>query len=428
MIREKLGMIFSSRVFYIIFSFLVAIALWMYVEITENQLQQLTVQNVQIVRKNAELLTDRDLFIASMSQEMVNMTFECTRSVASKLKNTTLSAEIDLAGVNSRGNVTLDIEIVYPPGIDAEMAGLTSISVNRISLYIDRLESRHIPVNVSYNGGAAESYIQDPPEFSPQTITVSGPTDVVSRVGTALVYVLRENLTSTYTDDLPFVLLDENGEGFEEYLGDQLIASEETIHVTIPIRMMKEVVLTIEFSYGSGATQQNTSYTVVPPTITIAGNVEDVRDYNSINLGTIDLTRFDYSNTFPFTIVVPNYFTRISGETEANVVVDILGLDMKHLSVSNIQLLNEPDGYITEIRTPSLDVRIRGRTEDLESLTEANIRVVANLADDISPGTQRVPARVYVDGIDGDVGAVGTYYITVSISTVSITEDTFTDS
>ena len=415
MIREKLSMMFSSKVFYIVFSLLVSIALWMYVEINETQLQQYTVQNVQVVRKNAELLTDRDLFIASMNPETVTLTFECTRSIAAKLNNNTLSAVIDLAGITTRGNVPLDYDIEYPSGIDAEEAGLTSKSVNRISLYVDRLETRRISVEVPYSGGAAEDYIQDPPEFSPQTITVSGPREVVSRVSVARVYVPREHLTSTYSDDLPFILLDENGEEFGDLPGSQLTASEETIYVNIPVRMMKEVTLAVEFNFGSGATSQNTSYTIDPPTIRIAGNVEDVRDYNTINLGTIDLTRFDYTNTYPFTIVIPNYFTRISGETEAEVVVAILGLDMKYFSVSNIQVPNEPDGYITEIRTQSIDVRIRGRTEDLEYLTDANIRLVANLPEEFSLGTQRIPARVYIDGINADIGAVGTYNITVSV-------------
>ena len=425
MIRDKLSMIFSSKIFYIVFSLIVSIALWMYVEINENQIQQFEVQNVQVVRHNSELLNDRGFFIASMNPEVVKLTFECSRSIANKLKNTTLSVTIDLASITSRGNKTLEFDIDYPDGISEDMAGFVSSDVSRISLYVDRIDTRLIPVEVPYRGGAAEDYIQDPPEFSPQTISVSGPRDVISRVSFARVNINRENLSSTYTDDLPFTLLDENGEELDEPSGSQLTTSDETIHVIIPIRMMKEVTLFVEFNYGSGATSQNTSYTIDPPTVMIAGNVEDLRDYNSINLGTIDLTSFDFSRTFSaFTIVIPNYFARISGETEATVAVEILGLDMKWFSISNIQATNEPDGYVTEIKTQNLDVRVRGRTEDLEYLTEANIRVVATLADDISLGTQRIPARVYVDGIDADIGAVGTYNITVSIVPEPIVTET----
>ena len=414
MISKRLNMIFSSKVFYIAFSLLVAFVLWMYVEINENKVQKLPVNSIQIIRQNEEILSDRGLFISAINPETVNLEFEGPRSVTSKLNNSNVTVVIDLAGITSRGSTTLRYDIVYPSNIDVESVNIVNRSVSSISLYIDRIESRSVYVDVAYRGGAAEGYILDPVEYTPQSIIVSGPIEIVSRVSSAHVSIIRENLTSTYSDDLSFVLLDEDGEEFDEPLRSQLTTSEETIHVNIPIIMKKEVALTVEFSYGSGATSQNTSYIVDPPTVIVAGNPDDVRDYNSLNLGTIDVTRFDYANTYGFTIVIPNNFTPISGETEASVFVEVLGLDIKHFSITNLFTQNEPSGYTVEIESQSVDVRIRGRAADMENLTEANIRVVADLTD-ASPGTQRVQAKVYVDGIDGDVGVVGTVNITVSI-------------
>ena len=418
MIRKRLSMIFSSKVFFIVFSVLVSFVLWMYVEINLNQLQQYPARDVKVVRLNEEVLSDRGLLISAMNPETVNFSFECTRSVAQKLNNTPITVEIDLATLDSatsRGYTTIGYDIVYPAGVDSSQVSIVSRSVSRIMLYIDKIESRQIQVNVPYRGGTAEGYIQDPIEFSPQTITVSGPAEVVSRVDKARVNIIRENLSSTYTEDLPFTLYDEEGEELDEALRNQLTLSDDTIHVTVPIRVTKEVALTVELNPGSGATRENTVVTIVPPTVLIAGNPDDVRDLNNINLGTIDLTRFDYTNTFNFPIVIPNNVTNISGETEASIFVEVLGLEIRHFSISSLYTTNEPIGYTADIRTQSVDVRIRGRAEDMENLTEANIRVVASLTD-VGPGTQRVPARVIIDGIDGDVGAVGNYNITVSIA------------
>jgi len=415
MIREKLGSIFSSKAFYIVFSILVSIALWLFVEINENQVQPHTVSNVQVVCKNEDLLNDRGLLIAYMSPDNVELTFECTRSVANKLTTASLSVEIDLAGITSRGNPTIRHEVVYPQGVTEEMAGLVSSSVNMISLRIDRMDTGSVNVEVIYSGGAADGYIQDPLEYSPQSIMLSGPADAVSQVGSARVSIIRENLTSTYSDDLAFTLVDENGEELSEALLNQLkIIDETAIHVTVPVRMKKEVALTVELSPGSGATSQNSTYKVTPEFITIAGEPEDVRDFNSLNLGTIDLTSFDKSDTYDRTIAIPNQFTNISGESQASVFVEVHGLEVRHLSVSNIHYVNEPAGHRVDIITQSVVVRIRGRLEDLAGLTEENIRIVADLSG-LSAGAQRVQARVYVDGINGDVGAVGSYYVTVSI-------------
>ena len=407
MIRKKVGKIFSSKVFYITFSILFSILLWMYVEISQNQLREITVTGVQIVRDNEEILGDRGLLVATMNPESLAFTFECPRSIANLLTSASVSVLIDLQGITARGNSLQPYDIVFPPDIDESLINIVSSSVSRISLYIDRLDTRQVDVEVSYRGGTAEGFIQDPIEFSPQSIMVSGPAEAVSQVRAARVNIIRENLTSTYTDDFTFTLLDENGVELDESLLDRItMISDETIHVTVPIRVTKEVVLTVDISPGSGATAENTSITIDPPSVMIAGDPDDIRDYNSINLGTIDLTSFEQSRPFVYSIVIPNHFTNLSGETEADVLVEIHGLEIRYLSVTNIQTLNEPAGYTPEIRTQSIDVRIRGKAEDMVNLTEAHIRVVANLAD-ANFGPQRVPARIHVDGIDADIGAVG---------------------
>ena len=421
MIREKLGKVFSSRIFYIAFSILVSFALWMFVEINENQLQRFTVNYVPIVWQNVERLTDRGLLIGALNPETVSFTFESPRSVQQRLSNENLSVVIDLAGITSRGSTSLSYDIEYPSDVDINSLSIVSRSVSRISLYIDRLESKSVPVHVAYDGGTAEDFIQDTPIFSPQSITVSGPADVISRVGTARVYVLRENLASTYTDELTFILYDENGERLDEELLDNLTVSDEIIQVTIPIRMTKTVNLAVDFIYGSGATAQNTIYTITPQTIMIAGDPEDVRDFNTIHLGPpIDLTGLQFermNNEINIPIALDNHFTNLSDILTATVDIEIRGLEVKYLSVTNYQLVNEPSNVTVDRITQSTVVRIRGRAEDLDVLTAEDIVVRANLAD-VNLGTQQIPARVIIYNFDGDadaVGAIGNYVITVTI-------------
>jgi len=415
--RETLNRIFSSRAFYIVFSLLVSIALWVYVEINDNQVRTWTVQNVPVVKLNEQVLSDRNLLITSMSPDNVSLTFECPRSTAAKLTKDTLSASIDLAGIYDRGSPALRYDIVYPQGFDVNSVRLVSRSIDRISLSIDRVTPKSIRVDVPYKGGAAEGYMTDPVVFSPQEITIQGPAEVVSRVSSARVNIVRENLATTYKDDLPFVLLDENGNELDQSLLSQLSYSDTLISVTVPVKMTKEVALTAELSYAAGATSQNTTVSYDPPSIVVAGDPEVLKDLNNIVLGTIDMTKFEYSDTQAFKIALPNNVTNISGETESRVTTEVLGLGMTYLSVgaSNIHYINAPSGYTPEIRTQSVDVRIRGKQEDLENVSAANIRIVVDLTD-LGSGTQRVPARIYVDGIDADVGAIGNYLITVTLT------------
>ena len=418
MIRKTLNKIFSSKLFFITFSLLVSIALWMYVEITENQTVQHQVTGIPVVLINEEILNDRNLLITDMRPDTVTLDFECPRSVASKLTNNSLSAVIDLSTITERGYAPLTYEINYPQGIDEKSSGMTTRSVSRIQLYIDRMSQKTVPVDVPYTGGAAEGFICDLPEFSPQDITVFGPAEMLAEIESAKVQINRENLSTTFSEDMPFIMLDRDGSEIDEELLTKLTFSDDSIHVTIPVRMYKEVTLMVDFIYGSGATQQNTNYYCDPPSITIAGDPEDLRDFNSISLSTIDLTRFEYSDTNVFPIPLPNHFTNISGEKDAQVLVEVLGVGIKYLTVlsPSLHVTGEQPGYIVDIRTQSVDVRIRGRQEDLDNITEANLTVVAALPAEIGLGTQRLSARVNIYGIDADVGAIGVnYYITVNI-------------
>ncbi|MDR0491683.1 MAG: hypothetical protein LBH28_10620, partial [Oscillospiraceae bacterium] len=137
--------------------------------------------------------------------------------------------------------------------------------------------------------------------------------------------------------------------------------------------------------------------------------------YNSIQLSTIDLTTFDYSNTYSFPIAIQNGFVNESGETEALVSVQVLGVAIEHFSVTALHTVKTPPGLIPTVITQSVDVKVRGKPDDLAKITPSNIMIVADLTD-YSPGTSVIPAKVRFDSdIVGDFGAIDEYSLTVRL-------------
>jgi hypothetical protein len=135
---------------------------------------------------------------------------------------------------------------------------------------------------------------------------------------------------------------------------------------------------------------------------------------NKITLGTIDLSSFQTSYSEVMSVVIPDNTTNNSGVTTATVTVRVVGLEVTKLSVSNIEVINETEGYTTDIITQSVDVTLRGSAEDIAKVKAENIRIVANLENVGNTGIFDVEARVYVDGYP-EVGAIGTYKINVRI-------------
>ena len=423
MIREILSSFFTGRVFYIMFSILVAIALWMYVEISVNQEVE-TAINATIEFRNEDILRDRNLFRADVRPDNVRLTFFSTRNIAQTLIREGVSVVVDLAAIETTGTVALNYTIVFPVGINQNALTLRGTSTDTITLFIDRLSSIIIPVRGVYEGGtASEEFIADPPQFSPDTIEVSGPATVLSEIYSAWVPIVRENLSTTLIDEMPFVLLNAGGYEVELYqYGDSVSFSHETIRVTIPVRMQKEVVLLVNLVEGAGATEANTSVRIVPETITVAGDPEALQYFNTITLRTIDLTSFSQFYSFTVPIPIDNELINITGETEASVTVEILGLELHHFSVTSLHVTNVPPGYVAEIRTHSIDIGIRGRAGDLARIEAINIRVVADLSG-LTAGTTRVPTRIYIDGGIENIGAIGSYLMTVNISLEPEPED-----
>ena len=415
MLRKISDKIFSSNIFYIIFSLLVAFALWIYVEISMNETVNHAVTEIPITLINEELLRSNDFMISSMNPETVNLTFvDCPRNLQRQLTRETISITVDLATITTTGYHQLPFEMVLPQGITRSQFSTISRSTGIITLNIDRLYEKNFPVEALFTGGAADGFIAGNIEISPQTILIEGPESVVDRISRIWVPVEQTNLSVTYTENLPFVLFDEDDEELPRYLTDSLSFSQDTIRVTVPINMLKTIVLDVDFIEGAGATAQNTVKRISPESITVSGPSSDLADLNILIIGRIDLTSFIATRSEMITIALPNTLTNLSGETQALVELEIKDLETTVISVPNPSAVNVlPEHSVTYI-TQTHDVRIRGKAADIADVSAENISVVADLTD-YTAGMHTVPARVYIHGVEGDVGAVGNYSITLRI-------------
>ena len=419
MVREKVNLVFNSRVFRLVFSLLVAIALWLYVEYSENEDIPSSGIRVAVEFLNPEIVADRNLIISEYRTENITLEFSGKRSTIGKLRNSgAVIVTADLADIKQAGPNSLQYTVTYGDGINQNDLSIISRSDNYVIVVVENAVRKEIPIVSKVDGQlAADGYQAETLIFTPETIWISGPQSEVERVTSARVNVQRENLTKTVTADMAFTLIDEDG---EEVVSDFINADRESITVVIPIRMIKDIPLTANFSFGAGATVENMVVTISPEAITVSGEPELLNSMNSLPLTTIDLTMFDsyYTTTVP--IILPNDITNVTGITEAEITISIRGLETANFSVplQNVQFVNETPGYTTSAITSKLDVTVRGKAEELALITEDNIRIIVDMFEfGDSTGIFTPAARVRVDG-DGasSCGAIGEYMVTVRVS------------
>jgi YbbR domain-containing protein len=421
MVKERIKKIFSSRIFYIIFSLLASISVWLYVSYIENPDITVTVRNVKVEVLNVDYLTDKGLVVTDITTDTVSLRFTGKRNIVTRLTNSNVAAAVDLSEIKEKGVKSLDYDISYPIDINPT-SFVMSKSVDYITVTVDNLASKEVEVRGSFDGGVAEGYQAEPIELSPAMIKVSGPQEILSKISYAWVPVYRDNLSKTLEEKLPFTLMDDNGHAV---VSDELTVSQDTIDIVIPVVMIKEIPLSVNLIYGAGTDSSNCSLKITPSVVSVSGDAETLNDINQILLGTVDTAKFLNTQTTEFPVVLPNEVKNLTGITEATVTVTIAGLESMRATSENIDVKNIRTGYSAIIITRSVDILLRGTAAEIAKITPdvfgktavpVSYRVVADLSElGDTTGTYSVLAKVYVDG-EADVGAVGEYKITVTIT------------
>lgn len=413
MTKKKTSKLFDNKIFWAVVSLLAALFIWVYITGTQEEHIEKSLSNVEVVFIGEDTLqASRGYVINNISADTVSVKISGTRRNIGSLSASDVKATIDVSLMSTTGTITQYYTLTYPDSVDADAVSIVSSTPSVISFNVTRMSTKQVPVEVKFEGSTAEGYIAGAVEYEPKTVTISGPESQLEEIDHVYAEMGGDELTMTRTADVSFVLMDKNGSQLET---DGLEFDTNTISVTIPISMVKEIPLYVQLSYGAGATEENTFIKIEPDTITISGDTSVVSGINRIDIATIDLTDFALTLQDSYPIPLPNDVENVTGVTEAEVSIEIQGVSTKQLTVTNFSYSGLPDGYyVEEIMTKSLEVKVRGAQDVLEQIQPSNLRAVADLSDISQTGIMYVPVRVVLDGFT-DAGAVGEYLIAIRI-------------
>lgn len=404
---------FTSKPLYMIISLFAAFAFWFYVIDVEDPEQSYTFRGIPIVISGENILENQNLTITKLSQETINLDIKAPRSTLNALQSSGILVSLDVSKISATGEYSLSYSTSYPNNVNTSTLIVEQRTPNQIAVEVGRLYSETYPIGMVMRGSVAEGYQAGQHIASPEIVTLSGPMESVSKVKRVVVILEQENLSERFTENLPLVLLDAND---EEIIDPNIDMSETTAYVTLPIVMEREIPLVVNFSSGGGATEADIQkISIVPSTITVSGEEDDMIGLVEISLGSVDLSLVGEEKAFTFPIALDSSLVNVSGISEAMVTVSISGLATKPFDVSNIELINIPDGYTASTSTQMRTVVVRGREEDLEMIDPSQLRIVADLSNNTVSGSTSIPVKVYLDSA-GDVGVTGEYSIVVNVS------------
>lgn len=407
--------IYDSRTFWLIVSLLASLAIWVYVTSVESDEYKNTLRGVRVELVGEDALRSaRNMVVTDVDTSTVTVEVVGPRRIVASLSASDLVARIDVSKLTQAAYTAQQYTIVYPDGTDT-----TNIRENRkfpevVNFMVSENISKTVQVRGSFDGDLAEGFTGETPFFEPSTISLTGAEAYLKNISYAWV-TFGENersLSTTYQVETGYTLMNEQG---EECSIKGIKASSDTVVATIPLLEVKEVPLAVNPVYTASANEKNVKISIIPETITLAGDSAILAGMNKIVLDTIDLA--DFESTFSETYVIPidNDLRNLSGITEAKVSVEVLNLTTKTFKVSNISIANVTDGYEAEVITEGFDVKLRGTAEALEQIKAENIRAVADLRDyNETTGSLLPNVKIYIDG-STDVDAIGEYTVSITI-------------
>ena len=407
----------NSKVFYMILAVMCSIGLWLYIDIIEAPQSTTTVYNIPVTFIGEDRLEEDGLMIISGKNTTVNLQLEGSRTAVSQVNRNNITITVQAyAQINSEGHYSLLYDVDFPSSVASQLR-IVSRSIDAIDVDVVQMTSKTVEIQGKFVGTAAEgARISDTDfEFEQNEVTVSGERSLVEQVDHALVTLDVDDLSSTWSGELPIVLVDADG---NEVDMTNLTCDITEVYTIFPVQTVKEVPLTVSFTSGAGATSENATATIDPEMVTISGTPERLDQIESINLGSIDLSQIVTSEVVNMTIPVPEGVSIISGITSAKVTVSMSGLDTRIVQTSDIELINTPEWISNvELVTQALEVRIRGASDTMKLVQDQDVYVIVDLStlDEGAEGTRTLVATVGVRGF-ADVGAVGEYQVVVNIT------------
>ena len=401
--------ILNSKILYALLAIAIAFGLWFYVATVEEPDGEIEINGIPITFTNQEVLAENNLIISDGLNQTATLRVAGNRTTLAKLNNDRekIALTIDVSRITTPGQQRIAYSIKLPAGYESSVTVVSRYPSN-IDFTVSRRIDKEVAVKGEFVGTLAEKYMLGEFRILPGKIAISGIESDVNRISHALVTVSGEQLTTTFSGEMGFDLIDYQG---NELTDLDVQCSVETVSVTMPVLKTADVPLSVKLIAGGGVTdtEKNVECTISPEYITVSGDEDDLDPLKEIVLGEIELADIIGTETFTFDIPLAPELENITGVTTATVTVTIRGLSSKILDVTDIELIHVPEGFSAQSVTQSLQVLVRGEEEHIDRLLSLNLRAVADLSNiDPVAGRYTVPVKIYVAG--SGVGVVGDEY------------------
>ena len=407
-----------SKVVRIVISILVAIAMWLYVDLERAPERTMTIrdipvefsgENTTLADKNLMLLsgydTTIDLKIRGPKRELVKMNRDNVRVIAS-------TSSIDSVGVHQ-----LDWTVSFPDGVVRTNVSVEKASLSQITVTVGELYTNEVPVECQVVGEVAEGYFTGDVVLDPEVLTLRAQRDDLLNVSCAKLTVDISGATRSVVQTVDVQLYDYDGNPVEN---SNIRTNTSLIQAKVPVLTTREVELAVEFSGVPGAAMNSIKCDITPKTVRLNGEADVLDSIDKLVLATLHVDDLELHQQNSYVVTPPDGTWLVNGNEVATADITLEGIEEKSLTATSIEFDKLPSGLYAIAPDGGLTVRLWGLSEEIEAVTAENLRVIADMSAVTGQGTVTVPVTVTISGFN-DVTVRGTYELTVTVTDVAPT-------
>ena len=243
----------NSKWVFVLISVFLAVIFWMYVRNDLDPPGSRTIYNVPVTLTGETILESQGLTITAVSDTAVDLKITAPISILNKLSNRNLSVTVNVSQC-TEGEQILQYDVNWPRDVSTAEITKESQEPAAITVMVARLYSKTFEIQPVLKASIAPGYQAGQITISPETVTISGSEEAVSRVAKVEAVLEGEELNTRFSGNVPLVLLDAEG---NELTDLEINMDTDTTYVTMPVYVVKEVKLTVDYTPGGGATGED---------------------------------------------------------------------------------------------------------------------------------------------------------------------------
>lgn len=333
----------------------VAILLWAAVTVVGSR--TVTVENVPITLTNVpQNLGPGD------GVPTVTVRLRVSRTVTAEHPQDLLRAFADVSGGTIGERIVTVSATPTRPNVD-----VLGITPSTISVTLDPVVPRVIPVRVVPLGTPADGYTIGELKAVPDRVKVSAPLGIVDKLTGVDAEVAVDKVSSTVNADVTLKLF------------PGVTADPARVYVTAAIEQsdVTKVVGVRVLTKGTPAAGYFIQgIATTPATVTVHGAQTAVASATTIDTAPVDVTNASANVSATPTLVIPDGLTLVEGITAVQAQVIVAPLSGTKVVNANITTTNVPDGLrVSSLSPGSVQVTLRGDANAISRVKDSDVRI-----------------------------------------------------